>query len=221
MNRILKHHFLLFVSLFFISLLTKLTAEDSQAWITAIIPITDFKTVKFSFWQQYRLGLPQTKLVDSRYSILAVRPLYDWLDSEVHVTLIYSRKLEETPFKQTRRLELELNPHFHLKKNVEVKFRNRYELIHREDTPHQYQKFRQQQKLVQKLDRGSLRSASIHNEIFYNMTENRVDEYRLVPLELDFAWGEKYTYNLYTMIRWRKPTHFWKTQLIWGLTLGF
>lgn len=206
----------------FLSLsLSSLTAEDAQAWITASIPVTDFKKVKFAFWQQYRLGLPQIKLVDSRYSILAVRPLYPWLDSEVHVTLIYARKLEETAFKQTRRLELELNPRFHLKEDLEVKFRNRYELLHREDTPHQYQKFRQQQKLVQKLDRGSLKSAALYNEIFYNITENRVDEYRFVPLELDFASGEKYTYNLYTMIRWRKPKQSWNTQLIWGLTLGF
>jgi hypothetical protein len=224
--------------LLFPPLSTKLLAEKPQFWGTVLIPIGKCRDIQFSFWQQYRFALSSFKLVDDRYSLYVKKSIYNWLDGEVHYTLINSRNADETPFHMSRRWELELNPHFDLAKNVEVKFRNRYEWIHRDDHPKEVQRFRQRHQLVWKTNWDklwktnwdrlfcffwafSLKSLSIHNEVFYNVTDNRVDEYRFVPLELGFGFGEKHKHTVkgYGMIRWRKPASFWDPQYIWGLTL--
>lgn len=214
----MKHRSILivaFLSLFWI----KIYAEHPQIWTTVLLPIGEFRELKFSFWQQERFELSRFKLVDNRYSLYVKKKLREWLDGEVHYTLIYSRRVEENPFRLSRRLELELNPHFHLTEKTELKFRNRYEFINSEDPPKEVQKFRQRQQIVWKLDQGTLKTYSIHNEVFYNVTTDRFDEYRIVPLELGFGFGEKHVIKIYQMIRTRKPSDHWMTQYVCGLTL--
>ncbi|CRX38722.1 DUF2490 domain-containing protein [Estrella lausannensis] len=196
-------------------------AQKPQLWQTMQQSLFDWNSVKFSFLQQYRFEMSDFKTVDARFGILAKKSLDETWDAEIHYMWINSRAPAETLFQHRHRLELELNPRFKICENIEFKFRNRYELIKEEREAKLIQKFRQRQEIAYKPGIKWLKSVALSNEIFYNITINKVDEYRLIPLDLAFPLQKDHRYKLYTMIRWRDSPTGWHPQFILGSTLDW
>lgn len=115
---------------------------------------------------------------------------------------------------------MELNPHFALNKKVELRLRNRYELIKDEHEPKLIQIFRQRHQVVIQTDAKFITSVSLHNEIFYQINDNSISQDRFVPLELRLAIG-KHSYNVFSMIRWRRSENSWSTQLVIGSAIDW
>lgn len=212
MNRIFWV-FLLFCSTLF--------AERGELWVTARFPIGEVCNLNFHFWQQHRFDLHTAKLVDNRYSLWARKGLLNWLDGEVHYTLINSRNVNQTLYRQSGRMELELNPRFTIGNKLELRLRNRYELLHRDGDPRLGQVFRQRHQINYNLDLKYLKSVSIHNEVFFNLTENEFDQYRFVPIELGFPLFKTHTLRVGTMIRWLKRDDEWGSQFVLGLMIDW
>lgn len=181
----------------------------------------EWNKVQCSFQQQYRFEMSDFKTQDARFGLLLKRSLNKTWDGEVHYIWINSRHPDETIFQRRHRIELELNPRFSLSKALELRFRNRYELIKEESEPKLIQKFRQRQELVYDPKLDWMKTLSISNEVFYNISINKVDEYRLIPLEAAFPIEKKHSYKLYAMIRWRDSSTGWNPQFVLGSTLNW
>lgn len=194
-------------------------AQKPQFWQGMQQSLFECNKVNFSFLQLYRFEMNDLKTQNARFGILAKKSLNEVWDAEVHYLWINSREPDETLFQRRHRLELELNPHFKLGKNVELKFRNRYELIKEEENPKLIQKIRQRQEIAYKPGITWLKSIAINTEVSYDITINKVDEYRFMPLELTFPVEKEHRYKLYTMIRWRDSSTGWHPQFVLGSTL--
>lgn len=205
--------------LFFMIIALPSYAQKPQLWQTMQQSLFEWNKVKFSFMQQYRFETSDFKTVDARFGLLAKKSLSETWDAEIHYLWINQRSPDETLFQHKHRLELELNPHFKICKNIELRFRNRYELIKEEREHKLVQKFRQRQELLYKPDIDWLKSIAINTEIFYNITSNKVDEYRFIPMELTFPVQKEHRYKLYTLIRWRDSSTGWHPQFVLGSTL--
>lgn len=198
-----------------------LWGEKPQFWQTMTQPVGKIRDVTFRFRQQYRFDFEQFKLIDGRYSIESTTPLNKTWNFGLNFTYINNRRPEVNPFTQRFRWEIELNPRFQLTKNIELRFRNRYEFIKDEFVPQWDQVFRQRQQINMTVNYRSLKSISVHNEVFYNVVLERWNQIRFVPLELNFALGKEHTYSLFFMIRWLRPDQSWDPQFVLGSTLDW
>lgn len=198
-----------------------LCAEKPQFWQTILQPIAKIKDIEFRFRQEYRFELDNLKATDARFSLMSEKKLNKTWDAGINFTLVNFRDPDENPFRQRYRWEFDLNPHFKLSKNVELRLRNRYEIVKDEDEPQWAQIFRQRHQFVLKVDIGALKSISIHNEIFYSLTRERFDQDRFVPLEMSFKVWKDHTYRLFFMIRWLRPLDAWEPQFVLGSTLDW
>lgn len=216
----MTYRYWIYTSLFF-SLNLSLYAEKAQYWQILLLPLGECKEIEFSFRQEYRFALSDFKIVNIRSSLYIKRKINSFLEGEIHYNWINLRTQSENAFKSAHRIDIELNPHYNIHPQIEFKARNRYEIIKREHFPKLLQRFRQRLQLVVKIAFKCLKSYSFHNELFYDINNHDIFEFRFVPMEFTFYLGKEHSLQVFAMTRWQKFENTWKSQMILGTTLEF
>lgn len=142
---------------------------------------------------------------------------------EIHYAYIHDREIvQHAPWRWQHRLELEANRTFQLFCNYLIKTRNRLE-IRRVQTEHKIlYRFRQWTTLVIPFeDKGILKSFSIYNELFYNISAQLFTQDRLCPFQLTFAVSDKMDMDLFFLIRFFNIDDIWSKSVVLGTQFIF
>lgn len=97
---------------------------------------------------------------------------------------------------------MEANRLFHLPSNCLIKTRNRLEIRRVETEPKTLYRLRQRTMLTVPFEnRGILKSYSLYNELFYNISTHLFTQDRLCPCQLTFAISDRVDLDIFFLIR--------------------
>lgn len=142
---------------------------------------------------------------------------------EFHYTYIHSRSVvADSPWKWQHRLEFEGNRTFHLPGKNLIQTRNRFEIRKIQNTPKIQYRLRQQTMLVVPIENcGRLKSFSIFNELFYNLSTHLFNQDRICPCQLTFALSEKADLEVFFLVRFFLKNDIWLRSAVFGSQLKF
>lgn len=125
-----------------------------------------------------------------------------YLDLETHISYIWEKSRGNKHFTNRARLELEVNPHYTFSNDVQLKWRNRLEIIKRQNMPKLEYVFRHRILLnVPLKNMGKLKFIRTSTEIFYNLSTHYFTQNRFRVIELGFAPSSKTVLNVFIMVR--------------------
>lgn len=142
---------------------------------------------------------------------------------EFHYTYIHGRSIVPgSPWDWQHRLELEANPTFHLPCRTLLKTRNRLEIRKLQNEPKIQYRLRQMTMLVIPFENsGRLKSFSLYNELFYNITTHLFTQDRLCPCQLTFSLSQKVDLDLFFLIRLFMTKGIWHRSAVFGTQVIF
>jgi hypothetical protein len=125
-----------------------------------------------------------------------------WLDLEAHYSFIYHKSLGATEFTRINRLELEANPFFEFEDGTLITWRNRLELLKRQNVKHIQFIFRDRITIRFPITGYKyLKAISLYDEVFYNFDHHKFYQNRFVPLMLTISLNRNVDLDAYFMIR--------------------
>lgn len=141
---------------------------------------------------------------------------------EVHYAYLNGRSVvPHSPWRWQHRLELEANPTFHFCRNYVVT-RNRLEIRRLENKPKTLYRLRQRTMFVIPIEgMGMLKSYSLFNEVFYNISIGHFTQDRICPFQLTFALSDKIDMNLYFLVRFIRTNDIWGRSAVLGTQFSF
>lgn len=147
-----------------------------------------------------------------------------FLDFELHYSYILNRapKNPTVGFRNTSRLEIELNPYFKIN-DITFKLRNRLELLKMQDISQIMYITRHRASITFPIkNHRFLTGIRISDEFFYNYDINKFNQNRFFPLELLFSPTKKTSFNVYIMIRslYNAGLRVWDKSLVLGTEIG-
>lgn len=144
------------------------------------------------------------------------------LGLEAHYSYIHDKPLGALSFTNAHRLELEVNPSMSLPYEAKILWRNRLEIIKREDDPVLRYVLRHRCMGVFPIKScGALIAYRIHDEIFYNFTDHLFHQNRFVPIQLDFQVTPELEVDLYFMVRNFISSNKWRRSFVLGSAIQF
>lgn len=142
---------------------------------------------------------------------------------ELHYAYIHGRAIvQNSPWRWQHRLELEANRIFHLLDNYLIKTRNRFEIRRVQTEPKILYRLRQRTMLVIPFeDKSILKSFSMYNELFYNISTHHFTQDRICPVQLTFAVSDKMEMDLFALIRFFYMNDIWSKSAVLGTQFSF
>lgn len=142
---------------------------------------------------------------------------------ELHYAYLHNRSIvPNSSWRWQHRLELEANPKFELPCNYQIETRNRLEIRKVKNEPKTLYRFRQKTMLVLPFENaGSLKSLSMYNEIFYNISTNRFTQERVCPCQLTLAISDKMELDIFLLVRFFTTDDIWQKSAVIGTQLTF
>lgn len=204
---------------FFLLLTQPIFSSKPEYWQYIYKDLGTVKDIKFTFKQEYRFYLNDFKLLDAQLSLLSKKNINKWLQTGINYTFNQTRNAEDT-FEKKHRFEIELNPFFDLIKNVSIFIQNRFEFIKSENIPTWECIFRQKHQLSVLLEKKCIYQIHLSDELFYNFKKHSIDQYRIIPLEIEFRINKNYFFDIFSMIRWHKNAD-WHPQYVLGTSFKF
>ncbi len=144
------------------------------------------------------------------------------LDLEVHYAFIHEKSVGAISFVNTHRFEFEANPSLDLDCGVRLNWRNRLEVIKRENVGHWQFTLRHRAMAEFPIHGcGCLFAYRIYDEIFYHFETNLFSQNRFYPIELAFQLTPKLELNGFLMVRNFFTSAKWHRSIVLGSTLSF
>lgn len=146
------------------------------------------------------------------------------LNLEAHYSFIRHKAIDATLFKNTNRLEFEINPSMQFENSVALVWRNRLELIKKQDDRQVRSVFRHRITAVYPLnDWGRLTAYQCSDEIFYDLNTKKFTQNRFMPLGLTFTFTPKVSLDTYVLIRnfYTQSINKWHKSIVLGSALNF
>ena len=142
---------------------------------------------------------------------------------EIHYAYINGRSIvPNSPWRWQHRLELEANPIFHLPCNCLVKTRNRLEIRRVQTEPKTLYRLRQRTMLVVPIKNGGiLKSFSMYNELFYNISTRLFTQDRICPCQLTFSVSDEIDLDVFCLIRFFTTNDIWQKSGVFGTQFSF
>jgi hypothetical protein len=142
---------------------------------------------------------------------------------EIHYAYIHGRLIvPNSPWRWQHRLELEANPIFQLPWNCLVKTRNRLEIRRVQTEPKILYRLRQRTMLVIPFEKeGVLKSYSVYNELFYNVSTHLFTQDRICPCQLTFAISDEIDLDVFFLVRFFTANHIWGKSVVLGTQFNF
>lgn len=141
---------------------------------------------------------------------------------EFHYTYAYGRSVvAHSPWHHQHRLEFEANRIFDFHKYL-IATRNRFEIRKRQNNPKIEYRLRQRTMLVFPIEEmGRLKSFSIYNEIFYNLSTHLFSQNRFYPFQLNFIVSDQVDLDVFFMIGIFFSENAWRRNIVIGTQLNF
>ena len=142
---------------------------------------------------------------------------------ELHYAYIHGRTIEpKSPWLWQYRFELEANRTFRLPHDCLIVTRNRLEIRWVKTEHKTLYRLRQRTTLVIPLeDMGRLKSYSLHNEIFYNVSIRYFTQNRFCPFQLTFALSDTLEMDLFFLLRICHTNNLWLKSAVLGTQFSF
>lgn len=141
---------------------------------------------------------------------------------EIHYTYIHSHDVvADTPWRWRHRLELEGNRIFYLPQNQNIQTRNRLEIYKEQFDPTMIFRLRQLTLWEIPINGRVLKSFSMYNEIFYNLTTHRFTQDRICPCQFTFALTEEMEMDLFFLLRLFEFNSVWLKTGVFGTQISF
>lgn len=141
---------------------------------------------------------------------------------EGHYSFIHEKSLGALNFTNTHRFEFEVNPSVTFENKIQLRFRNRLELLKREDLALWRFVLRQRSMAVFPIENfGRLFAWRFSNEIFYSFESHLFNQNRFVPIELAFQISEGLEIDLFFMVRNFISSNKWRRSFVLGSDLEF
>jgi hypothetical protein len=149
--------------------------------------------------------------------------LTEKFSTEFHYAYIYDRSIiRNSPWHWQQRLELEANFSIPLSCKSFIKTRNRLEIRKLEREPKIHYRLRQRTMLVFPLEnKGALKSFSMYNELFYDLSTQRFSQDRICPFQFTYLVSKKIDLDLFFLIHFFHTNTSWKKSGVIGTQLSF
>ncbi len=163
--------------------------------------------------------------VDGSYAqIVSPRVKYaasSWLDVGLGLSMLRLENLATHDRYDQIRMELEINPHYDLTKQLRVDWRNRMEWRENQGAPSATNRSRHRLQLAYTLPRplGPLTRLFANDECLMDLHLRRETENRFVPLGLTFKLTDSMDLDLFYMIDSKRTKTAWKHESVLGTYL--
>lgn len=146
------------------------------------------------------------------------------LDLEAHYSYIYYKTRTSMRFNSVNRFEFEANPDLTLCNGIQLIWRNRLELLKKQDIKHFQFVIRQRLMAVIPIEcAGKLTAIHVYDEVFYDFDTHKFTQNRFAPLELTFQLTERVTIDVFLMARhfFSLSSSKWYRSIVLGSALRF
>ena len=142
---------------------------------------------------------------------------------ECHYAYLHGRSIvPHSPWRWQYRIELEANPIFHLRCNYRIQTRNRLEIRRVQTEPKILYRLRQRTMLIIPFENHNiLKSYSLYNELFYNVSTHLFTQNRTCPCQLTFALTDKIALDTFFLIRVFLTDNIWQKSAVFGTQINF
>lgn len=187
----------------------------------------------WKMWENESFALRTYIKIDSRNHLKGIRSLQFneqliWKASknfflEIHYAYIHGRSIvPNSLWRWQHRLELEVNSIFHLSCNCIVKTRNRLEIRRVQTEPKILYRLRQRTTLIFPFEnKGILKSYSIYNELFYNVSTHLFTQDRICPCQLTLEMFDEVALDIFFLIRFFTTDDIWRKSFVLGTQFSF
>lgn len=144
------------------------------------------------------------------------------LTFEVHYAYIHDRHIiPKSPWTWQHRGEFEANYATKISA-YQLETRNRLEVRNIQNDREIRFRFRQRTMLIFPFENeGSLKSFSVFNELFYDLTHRLFTQDRVCPFQVTFALTEKVDMDIFFMVRFFESNQMWNKSAVFGTELNF
>ncbi len=212
---------IIFIILFCLCSTVQAAKWDVQYW----------QLLEWNQWKQSRcrlFGVGETRLQhDLRHfnyyrltQGFAFRALED-LDLEIHYSYVNVKTSGATAFSNRSRLEIEVNPFWTLAHGIQIHWRNRMDFIKQQNRLHIQYVLRERLKVTFSTEGEWIKTVSIANELFYDLSTKRFTQNRFYPLMLNFALGKEVSLDLFIMLRTHFSSNKWYREGVMGSQISF
>jgi hypothetical protein len=144
------------------------------------------------------------------------------LGLEAHYSFIHEKSIGGLNFTNRHRFEFEINPSVALCDQVDLRFRNRLELIKHENIARWNVVLRQRTMAVFPIDDcGPLVAWRISDELFYSFESLLFTQNRFIPIELAFQASNALEIDLFFMVRNFISSSKWRRSFVLGTNFEF
>ena len=200
-----------------------LSAAPAQQWLFSNTRLLDFEGKRLDLTLHTRFqGLdeePTLYQIQPRFSLNCGK----YFRCATNYSFFALRSKDTTGEELTERqnrLEFELNPRFKISDSWSYIGRNRIEYLMNSEFSYINSRFRHRDSLERQQIFGLSLRAFFANEIFYNLEESTVSQFRVVPLGVRIPW-DKEEFSLYPMLVSNKRDGDWQHAIIIGVDFFF
>lgn len=145
------------------------------------------------------------------------------LSFEIHYAYLHDRQIiPNSSWRWQHRLELEANRTFLLSPRYIIQTRNRLEIRRVKNEPKTLYRLRQRTMLVIPFENeGILKSFSVFNELFYNVSTHLFTQDRICPFQLTYAISSKVDLDVFVMMRFFHTDTAWQKSIVFGTEFSF
>ncbi len=145
------------------------------------------------------------------------------LSLEVHYAYLHDRQIiPNSSWLSQHRLELEINRTFQPSSHYTIQTRNRLEIRRVQNEPKTLYRLRQRTMLVLPFEKERfLKSFSVYNEIFYNISTHLFTQDRICPCQLTFGISNNLELDVFVMMRFFNTNTGWQESIVLGTELNF
>ncbi len=147
---------------------------------------------------------------------------FPFLDLEAHYSYLYSKPRGGKNFSVKSRFEIEVNPSYKFDNGIQLKWRNRYELIKKQGVNKLNSVFRHRLMTIFPVENwGSLKSIYMFDEVIFDLVTNRFTQNRFAPLVGKFDLGKGTSVDLFFQIRSYYSRGLWYRSFVLGSQFFF
>lgn len=184
-------------------------------------------------WNQVEVGKHQlffrgeARFFDERFYYYRLSENYAYqvlphLGLEAHYSFIHEKSIGALNFTNRHRLEFEINPSVTLCNQIELRFRNRLELIKHENVAQWQFVLRHRTMAVFPIENcGPLFAWRVSDEVFYSFASLLFTQNRFIPMELAFRATDDLEIDLFFMVRDFISSSKWRRSFVLGTNFEF
>lgn len=166
---------------------------------------------------QIRINKDLSRVYYYRISECVAYSVFPDLDVEAHYSFLYLKNRGATRFNNVQRMELEVNPSLPLNDCVSLRWRNRYELIKKQDSAFYRSVFRHRVLVQYKMEDYTM---SASDEVFYDFKTHKFTQNRWMPLQINFD-VKKMNLGFFFMLRNFYTSNKWYRSVVLGSEVNF